>query len=295
MARHNSCDDETFPYNHEYYALLRFKENERFYHYQFQARSPQLNDKLGLSLSTFHLAVHLLDIFMDCHEIDQQQLMLAGSTCLLIAAKYVDVDSNVPKFSHLQSLTNHHNSIHEFSLMEKMLLNFWKWDLNFSTTLDFLEHYLSCDLKCAEGLHSNSLKNLKCQAVYLANLTLSEVNFIYFKSSVIAASCILVARLQFRLLPTWPEGMEILTGYSYLEIDECVQLLIHLAQIMQSECFFNPALQQQSSILIREEPKVECKYKLKGVSNHNCARTKRRHLIHPRDLKQMYRLTDCAM
>lgn len=42
MARHNSCDDETFPYNHEYYALLRFKENERFYHYQFQARSPQV-------------------------------------------------------------------------------------------------------------------------------------------------------------------------------------------------------------------------------------------------------------
>lgn len=107
----------------------------------------QLNDKLDLSLSTFHLAVHLLDIFMDCHEIDQQQLMLAGSTCLLIAgngvncllnylfflnssmcsliffqcvAKYVDVDSNVPKFSHLQSLTNHHNSIHEFSLMEKV-------------------------------------------------------------------------------------------------------------------------------------------------------------------------------
>lgn len=179
--------------------------------------------------------------------------------------------------------------------MFQMLLNFWKWDLNYSTSLDFLEHYLSCDLfKCAEGLHTNSLNNFKCQTVYLANLTLSEVNFIFFKSSVIAAACVVVARIQFRLLPTWTNGMEILTGYSYMEIEECVQHLVHLAQITQSECFFNH-LQQQPSALIREEPRADCKWNLKGVSNHNCARTKRKHLIHSRDLKQMYRLTDCAM
>ena len=177
----------------------------------------------------------------------------------------------------------------------QMLLNFWKWDLNYSTSLDFLEHYLSCDLlKCAEGLHTNSLNNFKCQTVYLANLMLSEANFIFFKSSIIAASCIVVARTQFKLHPSWSNGMEILTGYSYVEIDECVQHLVHLAQASQNECFFNH-LQQQPPTLIREELRADCKWKLKGVSNHICARTKRKHLIHPRDLKQMYRLTDCAM
>ena len=44
-----------------------------------------LNDKLGLGASTFHLSVHLMDMFMDCHEIAQQQLMLTASTCLLIS------------------------------------------------------------------------------------------------------------------------------------------------------------------------------------------------------------------
>jgi hypothetical protein len=43
MARRNSGHFEPFPYNHEYYALLRIKENERFCHYEFQARSPQVS------------------------------------------------------------------------------------------------------------------------------------------------------------------------------------------------------------------------------------------------------------
>ncbi len=44
-----------------------------------------LSKKLKLSNTTYHLAVHLLDIFMDHHEIDVKQLMLAASSCLLIS------------------------------------------------------------------------------------------------------------------------------------------------------------------------------------------------------------------
>lgn len=175
-----------------------------------------------------------------------------------------------------------------------MLLNFWQWDLNFSTSLHFLEHYLSCDLffKCIEGLHPNIFNNFKCQTVYLANLTLTEVFFVYFKPSIVAASCIAAARVHFRLLPTWPTGMELLTGYSYCDIEECVLHLIHCAQISQNECLFSHTLQLQVSSLTHEEPRVDCKWKLKAtVTTYNCARTKRRYLIQQRDLKQMY----CAM
>lgn len=45
---------------------------------------------------------------------------MTDSNLFLYAAKYVDVDSNVPKFSYLRSLTNYCNSIHEFSLMERV-------------------------------------------------------------------------------------------------------------------------------------------------------------------------------
>lgn len=65
MARRNSSHFETFPYNQDYYTLLRFKENERFSHYAFQARSPQvsmqaLSRKVNfnyLSCFVFHFAV----------------------------------------------------------------------------------------------------------------------------------------------------------------------------------------------------------------------------------------------
>lgn len=36
-------------------------------------------------------------------------------------AKYVDVDNNVPRISLLQSLTNYHNSIHEYKIMEMVI------------------------------------------------------------------------------------------------------------------------------------------------------------------------------
>ena len=176
-----------------------------------------------------------------------------------------------------------------------MLLNVWKWDLNFATTLHFLDHYFSWDpffMNCAEGLHPNSWNSFRIQAVALANLTLSETDFIYFKSSIIAASCIAAARIQFRLLPTWPHALAVSTGYSHNDIDDCLKLLIHFAQITQSESLFRHSLQHQASILSEEEPRVESKWKLRAtVTSYNCARTKRRHLISSRDLKQMY----CAM
>jgi len=45
----------------------------------------QLSDKLGLAATTFHVAVHLLDYFMDSHGIEPHQLMLAASSCLFLS------------------------------------------------------------------------------------------------------------------------------------------------------------------------------------------------------------------
>lgn len=182
-----------------------------------------------------------------------------------------------------------------------MILTFWKWDLNFSTSLHFLDYYMSCDIqKCAEGLHPNSLNNFKCQTVGLANLTLSEITFLYFKSSIIAASCIAAARIQYRLSPTWPAAMEDMTGFSYIHIDECLQHLLQLTtfnhQIVQNECFLVTHVPQSQNLPSSpEETKGDCKRKLKSMvtrqASFNCARTKRRYLVQTSDLKQMY----CAM
>lgn len=170
-----------------------------------------------------------------------------------------------------------------------MLLQFWKWDLNFATSLHFLEHMMASDCfeRSTDGLSLSSLKELKCLAIELANLSLTEITFIYFKSSVVAASCIAASRIKYRLLPVWPQELEALTRYSYADIQECVQFLTRVAQIPAIENFVAVSHDEVLAVYY-EEPRIDCKWKVKA---YNCARSKRRHLIQPRDLKQMY----CAM
>lgn len=45
----------------------------------------QLSEKLGLAATTLHVAVHLLDYFMDSHGIEPHQLMLTASSCLFLS------------------------------------------------------------------------------------------------------------------------------------------------------------------------------------------------------------------
>lgn len=178
-----------------------------------------------------------------------------------------------------------------------MLLNFWRWDLNFATSVQFLEHFLSGELllRCADGLnplHPHAFNDFKIEAQRLADLTLHEVHFIYDKSSLVAAACLAATRAVFRLLPTWPAALEAMTGYSYVDIDDCVQRLMHVvAQHDSSLLHQNPAVLIQPATVC-DESKLDGKWKRKAPENgYNCARNKRRQVISRTDLKQLY----CAM
>lgn len=170
-----------------------------------------------------------------------------------------------------------------------MLLQFWKWDLNFATTLQILEHLTTCNLykKNVDGLLAATQNDLKCAAVELADLSLTEITFIYYKSSVVAAACLAAARIKQRILPVWPAELEALTRYNFSDIHECLQVLTRVAQISTFESYVTVSHDEILTVYY-EEPRVDCKWKVKA---YNCARSKRRHLIQPRDLKQMY----CAM
>lgn len=92
------ADLDQFPYKTEYYNNLLMSENARCQSFDYKSRSPQLmyrksilkdlrllSDKLSLGAATLHLSVRLLDIFMDNYEIEEKQLILAASSCLLVA------------------------------------------------------------------------------------------------------------------------------------------------------------------------------------------------------------------
>lgn len=182
-----------------------------------------------------------------------------------------------------------------------MLLNFWRFDLNFATVFHFLEHFLSNDLiwVSAEGLHPGiSIEDFKSQVLWFADVALAEVDFIFYKSSIVAAACIANARSMLGIVSIWNLSLELHSGYSHRDIADCAQLLRSFAS----------ETRMSTEIIIIQEPVVETilqlsetdtesydkrksdgKWKCKAPSSSfNCARTKRRHLFSRTDLKQMY-------
>lgn len=175
--------------------------------------------------------------------------------------------------------------------MEIMLLNFWKWNLNCATSLHFLEHIISTNLflSCDEELSSpcGSTNSFKAQTVELANLTLLESQFINYKPSVVAASCVAVKRIQLKLFPIWPLAMETLTTYSLTDLCLCVQ---DINQLILNGCL-NPFAKVQLPLRCSLSLKLDKNKKERTkapVISHNVAIIKRRMLIQSHDLKNLY-------
>jgi len=293
-----------FPYRKEYHAHLLYKESRNSQRHQFRGRSPQmsyrkylikslkqLSDKLGLAATTFHVAVHLLDYFMDSHGIEPHQLTLTATSCLFLSAKFVDVDANVPRISQLRSLNNDQNSTYEFKVMEIMLLNFWKWDLNCTTSLHFLEHLMTTNSFLSSNEESSTTSNFpnsfNTQATDLVNLTLLESQFINYKHSVVAASCLAVKRIQYKLFPIWSAAMETVTSYSLTDLCLCIQDINQLILKGSLNPFTKAQLLPRCSLMLKVDKNKREKSKA-PVTSHGVPTIKKQMLIDPRDLKSLY-------
>lgn len=83
-------------------------------------------DCLPLSNTTCHLAVLLLDHFMEKHDIMDYRLKLVALTCLLVAAKMEDRDDHLPSIGQLRRLAKLEGvaeySRDEFQRMELYLM-----------------------------------------------------------------------------------------------------------------------------------------------------------------------------
>lgn len=81
---------------------------------------------LPFSNTTRHLAVLLLDHFMEKHSIMDYRLKLVALTCLLVAAKMEDRDDYLPSIKHLKTLAKLNDraeySCENFKKMELYLM-----------------------------------------------------------------------------------------------------------------------------------------------------------------------------
>ncbi|XP_026292509.1 cyclin-J isoform X2 [Frankliniella occidentalis] len=228
-------------YAAEHAELNRDREQDRI---PFAYRSPQIQhrsylvgwirtraEKFMFCTSTVHLAIYILDIFMDNFNIELDRLHLVALVCLQVASKYEERDVRIPKASQFNSVVNNRYQLAEFRDLEVMLLSFLGWKLNLPTAAHFAEYY---------SLFAVSKKDW-CQTEFLSyetfwqeaqravkdylDLALLDICMMQFLPSIVACACVLLARQQLRLIK-WTEELQIITKYQCEDLTLCANVIL---------------------------------------------------------------------
>ncbi|RXM36600.1 Cyclin-J [Acipenser ruthenus] len=200
----------------------------------YKGQSPQLNlrryfaDLIAIVSNRFrlcpparHLAVYLLDLFMDRYDISVQQLHVVALSCLLLASKFEDKEDHVPKLEQLNSLgcmTNMNLVLTKQSLlhMELLLLETFQWNLYLPTAAHFIDYYLSIAVHETDLHEGWPMACLEKTRLYMAKYA------DYFLEVSLQAS----SRVILRLSPTWPTRLHRLSAYSWDLLIPCVERLL---------------------------------------------------------------------
>ncbi|XP_052211978.1 G2/mitotic-specific cyclin-B2-like [Dreissena polymorpha] len=171
-----------------------------------------------LSQYTLHLCANLIDKFLAHTKIQLNVLQLLGITCLLLAAKFHE--RFPPEITDLCRLTDDTYKPDQVLKMERYVLKKLEFNLNLPGPIVFLDRFLmvnACD--------KNDL--IKSMAVYLLDLLLIEISYVHFFPSVLAASCLYVARevLGVSGEEVWDRNFMHYTKYSVKDMEACISMV----------------------------------------------------------------------
>uniref|UniRef100_A0A0P4WN69 Cyclin N-terminal domain-containing protein n=1 Tax=Scylla olivacea TaxID=85551 RepID=A0A0P4WN69_SCYOL len=232
-------------YPEEVLAWMRQREAK---HLNYNGNSPQLSSRgelvdlicmvtehLKLSVATTHLAVHLLDRFMDSHFIMENHLKLTALTVIMLAAKFEEKDVNVPGYPALNALVENQYTVCFFNMMEKFILNFFNWNIGTVTVAHFAEFYLAKGVSATDTVDGASItcldiawQTLWKSTSYFVDLSLHDRAFMQWPTSLVAAACVACGRLSSNFEPIWSATLETTTGYTIQSLSQIMDLFLRL-------------------------------------------------------------------
>jgi len=235
------------------HATLIHREQEK--KRVFQGRSPQLAyrgqlvewitticERHKLGLCSLHLAVHLLDYFMDNFDVSRNQLNLVAMGCLSVAAKFEEKEEDIPKQNVLSHYCQGTYAPSDFLQMELMLLNFFDWEVGLITPGHFINFYLhfTCpemELKDSEDVQSTLklMESIKSYARYFMAVCITYHHFYEYQPSLVGAAAICATRRCLGLNPVYPLLQNIHT-FNESDLNSCERdfMLIHERDKMKS-------------------------------------------------------------
>uniref|UniRef100_A0A8C6JPB2 Cyclin-J-like protein n=1 Tax=Melopsittacus undulatus TaxID=13146 RepID=A0A8C6JPB2_MELUD len=241
----------------------------------YKARSPQigmrryfidvltvLSNHCNLCPTARHLAIYLLDLFMDRYDVTAKQLYIISFACLLLASKLQDLhcdcsihlpaavdeavhkgkfeekEDKVPKLELLNNLAymckvNVVLNKQDLLTVEILLLENFDWNLCMPTPAHYIDYYLYVSFG-ENDLHNGwpitsptEVKDfLEKYAYYFLDLSVQDPTFLHFRPSLIAAACVCASRICMQVSPAWTMQLEFLTCYSLEHLAQCVEMML---------------------------------------------------------------------
>eukprot|EP00088_Acartia_fossae_P034896 TRINITY_DN3586_c0_g1_i10.p1 TRINITY_DN3586_c0_g1~~TRINITY_DN3586_c0_g1_i10.p1 ORF type:complete len:290 (+),score=61.90 TRINITY_DN3586_c0_g1_i10:40-909(+) len=230
-------------YSQDIVAWLKRRELELP---EYKRMSPQLSqrrklidwstmvaEKLELSNCTVHLAVKILDLFMDGHDIQDPQLYLVCLVSILLASKIEEKDDRIPKCSKLNSFVKSEFPLSDFKALEYLMLKYFKWKLGLPTACHFAEIWLAHAISPTDSHNNGPLVSFREARAYFhqyvkyfLDLSMQDDVFIDVPPSKLAAALLAASRVSFGLTPTWSSNLAYLTGFRFAELQDQIELLL---------------------------------------------------------------------
>ncbi|XP_039130071.1 putative cyclin-B3-1 isoform X1 [Dioscorea cayenensis subsp. rotundata] len=188
----------------------------------------EVHFKFELMQETLFLMVELLDRVLSLVVVKKKELQMVGLTSLLLASKYEDFWH--PKIAELISISANLYTRDEMLAMEKLILTKLRFRLNIPTPYVFMIRFLKA---------AQSEKKLEHLAFYLIELCLVEYEALRFKSSLLCASAIYVARCTLNITPVWTGLLMKHARYEEPELRACANMILgfHIAASRKSVNF----------------------------------------------------------
>ncbi|KAJ3588327.1 hypothetical protein NHX12_011920 [Muraenolepis orangiensis] len=197
-----------------------------------------LSNRYQLCPTARHLAVYLLDLFMDHYDVAIKQLYVIALSCLLLASKFEEKEDRVPKLEQLNSLgfmcsLNLVLNKKDLTKMELLLLQTFGWNLCMPTPAHFIDYYLHASVQEGDlynGWPLSSLSKTKAfmdkYTHYFLEVSLQDHAFMSFRPSQVAAACVAASRICLQISPNWNTALHLLTGYSWDHLTQCIELML---------------------------------------------------------------------
>ncbi|CAF2832365.1 unnamed protein product [Rotaria sp. Silwood2] len=185
----------------------------------------EVADEYKLNDETLFLCVQYVDRFLSTVNVTRSKLQLVGTTCMYVAAKYEEMYP--PALDEFSFITDNTYETKHILRMEQIIMKMLNFSLSGPTCYTFMQYYLTYFKPIISTKDSdNEYECLIMLTSYLCTLSLLQDRpFSSYRSSMIAASCLLYANRLLNNDASWTNRHVQITSYNQRDLHECISAI----------------------------------------------------------------------